>query len=221
MELTAEQIMEIQERKDKMVAEIQTWGVIPYKDANLRSHRLPEVLVSNRKFTSMGFTEESVEDSKVHCSQCLAFLPISLVSLKECHRICSKCFAVGTPLNIATGMSHKDFCVICEKSETHLTGDRLKFCELISSNLHSELQKLLVAYKLISREMVCRIQNHGAPQLFTLLSALKDVHDQLQKIAPTKQNLIPIRRRLYRLQLHEDRIAKQFRMFFVWFYTER
>ena len=133
--------------------------------------------------------------------------------MKECHRICSKCFAVGTPLNIATGMSHKDFCVICEKSETHLTGDRLKFCELISSNLHSELQKLLVAYKLISREIVHRIENHGTPQLFALQSALKDVHDQLQEIAPTEQSLIPIRRRLYRFQLHEDRAAKQFGWF--------
>ena len=58
-ELTDEQIMEIQKRKDKMVAEIQTWGVIPYKDANLRGHRLPEVLVSNRNFTPMGFEGEN------------------------------------------------------------------------------------------------------------------------------------------------------------------
>ena len=86
-----------------------------------------------------------------------------LSRLKECHRICSKCFAVGTPLDIATGMCYKDFCVICEKSETHLTGDGVKLCELIRSNLHSELQKLLVAYKLIGREMVYRIENHGAP----------------------------------------------------------
>ena len=66
--------MEIQKRKDKMVAEIQTWGVMPYKDANLGEHQLPEVL-----------EEESVEDSKVYCPHCLAFHPISLVALKECH----------------------------------------------------------------------------------------------------------------------------------------
>ena len=62
--------MEIKERKDNVVAEIQTWGVISYKDANLRGHRLPEELVSNRKFTPMGFEGESVEESKVYCPQC-------------------------------------------------------------------------------------------------------------------------------------------------------
>ena len=73
-ELTAEKNMEIQEHKDKMVAEIQTQGGIPYKDANLGGHQLPEVFVG-----------ESVEDLKVYCLQCLAFRPISLVALKECH----------------------------------------------------------------------------------------------------------------------------------------
>ena len=138
-----------------MVAEIQMWGVIPYKDANLREHRLPEACV--KQFTPMGFVGESVEDSKMYCLQCLAFRSISLVALMECHQICSKCFSVGTPLDIATGMCHKNFFVICEKSETHLTGDGVEFCELIKSNLHNELQKLLVAYKLISREMVYKI----------------------------------------------------------------
>ena len=95
-------------------------------------------------------------------------------------------------------MCHNDFCVICAKSETHLTGDGVGLCELIRSNLHSELQKLLVAYKLISREMVYRIENHEAAKLFTLQLALKDVHDKLQEIAPTERNLILIRRRLYR-----------------------
>jgi hypothetical protein len=78
-----------------------------------------------------------------------------------------------------------------------LTGDRVEFCELIRRNLYSELQKLLLAYKLISREIVYRIENHGAPQLLTLQLALKVVHDQLQENAPADQNLIPIRRRLY------------------------
>ena len=84
----------------------------------------------------------------------------------------------------------------------------MEFCELIRSNLHSELQKLLVAYKLISREMVYRIENHEAPKLFTLQLALKDVHDKLQEMAPIEQNLIPIRRRLYRFQLHEERARR-------------
>jgi hypothetical protein len=44
-----------------MVAEIQTWGGIPYNDVNIREHRLPEVLVSNKKYTPMGFEEKSVE----------------------------------------------------------------------------------------------------------------------------------------------------------------
>ena len=169
--------------------------------------------MSNRKFTPMDFEGENVEDSKVYCPQCLAFRPISPVALKECHRICSKCFAVGTPLDIATGMCHKDFCVICKKSETHSTGDGVELCQLIRCNPQSKLEKLLVAYELISREMVYRIENNGAPQLFTLQSALKDVHDQLQEIAPTEQNLIQIRRRLYRFQLHEDRAAKEFGCF--------
>jgi hypothetical protein len=91
-ELTAKQIMEIQKRKNKMVAEIQTWGVISYKDANLRGHRLPEVLVSNRKFTPMGFKGDSVEDSKVYCLQCLAFRPISLVALFCSRRTLGHCY---------------------------------------------------------------------------------------------------------------------------------
>ena len=57
--------------------------------------------------------------------------------------------------------------------------------------------------------MVYRIENHEAPNLFTLQLALKDVHDKLQEMAPIEQNLIPIRRRLYRFQLHEDRAAQQ------------
>ena len=84
----------------------------------------------------------------------------------------------------------------------------MELCELIRSNLHSELQKLLVAYKLISRVMVYRIENHEAPKLFTLQLAVKDVHDQLPEIALTEQNLIQIRRRLYRFQLHEDRARR-------------
>ena len=105
-------------------------------------------------------------------------------------------------------MCHKDFCVICEKSETHSTGDGVELCQLIRCNPQSKLKKLLVAYELISREMVYRIENHGAPQVFTLQFVLKDVHDQLQEIALTEQNLIQIRRRLYRFQLHEDRARR-------------
>ena len=75
------------------------------------------------------------------------------------------------------------------------------------------MEKLFVAYELIISEMVYRIENHGAPKLFTLQLALKDVHDKLQEMAPTEHNLIPIRRRLYRFQLHENREAKQFRCF--------
>jgi len=178
-------------------------------ECNNRGHRLPDELRTDRKFTPAGISEnECPEDSKTYCPVCLTFRPTCLFLQQKCHQQCQVCKAVGTPVNIATGLCHSGECVICHCKDTHLTGDGVEMCELSRGMMQYHRETLHTAIRLLRRELDYRMEQYVYPQLDVLLSAYKDLLCMRYDIRELEVMLVPIRKRVYRFQLEEDEAAK-------------
>jgi hypothetical protein len=114
---------------------------------------MPE-LRSDRKFTPSGISVNVCpEDSKTYCSVCLTFWSTCLFVQQKCHQQCQVCKAVGTPVDIATGMCHYGECVVCHCKDTHLTGDVVEMCKLSRGMMQYHRETLHTAIRLLHREL--------------------------------------------------------------------
>jgi hypothetical protein len=195
--------------KTTVESEINSWGYYYMPECNKRGHRLPDELRSDRKFTPAGISEnECFEDSKTYCPVCLTFRPTCLFVQQKCHQQCQVCKAVGTPVDIATGLCHSRECVICHCKDTHLSGDGVEKCELSRGMLQYHRETLHTAIRLLRRELDYRMEHYCYPQLDVVLSAYKDLLRMRYDIRELEVMLVPIRKRVYRFQLEEDEAAK-------------